>query len=93
MSNTIKISSPLQTAHKIKQNLEDQIRCITNQPEILLNLPLIFLGIESYLLKQHLKLSFLSEDKVLLVSYSRILISRYKPRLHLHLYKPEARLN
>ncbi|TKN07296.1 IS4 family transposase, partial [Enterococcus faecalis] len=39
MSNTIKITSTLQAAHKIKQNLEDQIRCITNQPEIFAQTP------------------------------------------------------
>lgn len=44
MSNTIKISSTLQAAHKIKQNLEDQIRCITNQPEIFAQFPTDFFG-------------------------------------------------
>lgn len=42
MSNTIKISSTLQAAHKIKQNLEDHIRCITNQPEIFAQSPTDF---------------------------------------------------
>ncbi|MGH2131972.1 IS4 family transposase, partial [Enterococcus faecalis] len=42
MSNTIKIPSTLQAAHKIKQNLEDQIRCITNQPEIFAQSPTDF---------------------------------------------------
>lgn len=42
MSNTIKISSTLQAAHKIKQNLEYQIRCITNQPGIFAQSPTDF---------------------------------------------------
>ncbi|RBR88397.1 hypothetical protein EB57_01130 [Enterococcus faecalis] len=58
MSNTIKISSPLQTAHKIKQNLEDQIRCITNQPGIFSQSPTDF--------SRNRKLSFETTVKIIL---------------------------
>ncbi|OTN89054.1 hypothetical protein A5819_001546 [Enterococcus sp. 7E2_DIV0204] len=58
MSNTIKISSPLPTAHKIKQNLEDQIRCITNQPEIFAQSPTDF--------SRSRKLSFETTLKIIL---------------------------
>lgn len=58
MSNTIKIPSTLQSAHKIKQNLEDQIRCITNQPEIFAQSPTDF--------SRNRKLSFETTLKIIL---------------------------
>lgn len=58
MSNTIKIPSTLQAAHKIKQNLEDQIRCITNQPEIFAQSPTDF--------SRNRKLSFETTLKIIL---------------------------
>lgn len=58
MSNTINISSTLQAAHKIKQNLEDQIRCITNQPEIFAQSPTDF--------SRNRKLSFETTLKIIL---------------------------
>ncbi|MGL9769076.1 hypothetical protein IGK31_003160 [Enterococcus sp. DIV1288f] len=90
MSNTSNISSTLQAAHKIKQNLEDQIRCITNQPEIFAQSPLDFHEIENYLLRQRSKLFSLSVDKVFLVNYSLTLILHFKRQLLPHLYRLEV---
>ncbi|MGM0146650.1 hypothetical protein IGJ81_000357 [Enterococcus sp. AZ162] len=83
MSNTINISSTLQAAHKIKQNLEDQIRCITNQPEIFAQSPLDF--------SRNRKLFSLSVDKVFLVNYSLTLILHFKRQLLPHLYRLEVK--